>query len=279
MTFRREIMAAARLDLGEVLRSRWLLFCGAVYGVMAAALLLVGLRESAILEFAGVGRVLLSFCHGLLFVLPLLALTATGHVINRARDDGMLELLFSQPIRRSSYFLGVTIVRLAILVVPLIGFILAMALWARLTQAQEIPWPFVWRAVALCTSLLACFVGVGLAISTFVRNQARAAVVVLLVWAAGIALLDFAVLGLMLKWQLSPRAVFLLAALNPVGSARLGLLSGLEPDLETLGPVGFYLANHLGPDLLHGIGVAWPAALGGGAWLAALQRFRRGDLV
>jgi ABC-2 type transport system permease protein len=279
MTFRREYVAAVRLDLGEVLRSRWLLFCGAVYGVMAAALILVGLRESAIMGFAGVGRVLLSFCHGLIFVLPLLALTATGHVINRARDDGMLELLFSQPIRRSSYFLGVTTVRFAILVVPLLAFVLGMALWARLTQGQEIPWPFVWRAVALCASLLACFVGLGLAISVFVRNQAKAAVVVLLVWAAGVALLDFGLLALMLEWQLNPRAVFLLAALNPVGSARLGLLSGIEPDLETLGPVGFYLANRLGPDLLYLIGVAWPAILGGGAWLAALLRFRRGDLV
>ena len=84
---------------------------------------------------------------------------------------------------------------------------------------------------------------------------------------------------LMLRWRVNPRAVFVLAALNPVEGARLALLSGLTPELSTLGPVGFYLAYRVGPAALYALGVIWPALLGLASWTLALRRFRRGDLV
>ena len=108
MTANRELSAVARLDLAEVLRSRWLIFCGLVYGLLAAMFVLVGVRESNVLGFTGMGRVLMSFTHALLLLLPLLALTATSQLINRARDDGTLEMLFSHPLSRGRYFLGIT---------------------------------------------------------------------------------------------------------------------------------------------------------------------------
>jgi hypothetical protein len=73
--------------------------------------------------------------------------------------------------------------------------------------------------------------------------------------------------------------VFLLAALNPVQAARLALLAGLSTDLETLGPVGLFLATRVGSGALLALGVAWPALVGSLAWMAALARFRRGDAV
>src|SRR5690606_15330254 len=97
---RAELAAVARLDGGEVLRSRWLGLCVALYGLLAAAFVLVGLRESTVLGFTGLGRVLFSLCHALVLVLPLLALLATVQAVNRARDDGSLELFLSQPIGR-----------------------------------------------------------------------------------------------------------------------------------------------------------------------------------
>ena len=44
----RSYLAVAQLDLAEVLRSRWLLFCIVVYAVLAAVFLLVGMRESTV---------------------------------------------------------------------------------------------------------------------------------------------------------------------------------------------------------------------------------------
>jgi ABC-type transport system involved in multi-copper enzyme maturation permease subunit len=278
MTFLGQALIAARLDLAEVRRSRWITFCVAVYAVLAGVLVLVGMRESTLLGFTGVGRVLLAFSHALVLVLPLLALTATGQLVGRARDDGSLELLLAQPLARSAWLLGVTATRIAVLVLPLVLVMLGLAGYGQLA-GQVVPWPFVGRVIAVSAGLLWCFVGIGIAISVLVRNQARAVTYVILTWALTVALLDAGLVGLMLTWRLDARAVFTLAALNPAQDARLAILSSLEPDLGTLGPVGFYLATRIGSGALAVLGVGWPVLLGTLSWLAALRAFRRRDVT
>jgi ABC-type transport system involved in multi-copper enzyme maturation permease subunit len=278
MTYLRQCAAAARLDLAEVVRSRWLFFCVAVYALLAGVLVLVGMRESTMLGFTGMGRVLLAFSHGLVLLLPLLALTATGPVVNRARDDGSLELLLTQPIRRSAWLLGVTFTRLAVLLVPLALLFVLMGVVGQL-QGQQIPWGYLGRVLVIAAALIWAFVGIGMAISVLVRNQARAITYVVLAWGLAIALLDVGLVGMMLRWRLDPHAVFTLASLNPVQDARLALLSGLEPDLGTLGPVGFYLSTRIGHGSLFLLGVAWPALLGTLAWGVGFLQFRRCDIT
>jgi ABC-type transport system involved in multi-copper enzyme maturation permease subunit len=272
------LAAVARLDLGEVLRSRWLWLCLLVYGALAAVFVLVGLRESSVLGFTGVGRVLFSLCHALVLLLPLLALLATVQAVNQARDDGSLELFLSHPIGRGAFLGGVTVVRLAALVAPLV-VVMGLVAAAAGARGQAVPWPFVARALAVCAALLAAYVGVGLAVSVAVRHPARAMTLVFLIWVASVALVDFAGIALLLQWRLPPHAVFALAAANPVQAARLALLSAAEPSLATLGPVGFYLANRLGAPALLAVGVGWPLAVGAAAWTLGWARFRRGDLV
>ena len=273
-----ELAAVARLDAGEVLRSRWLWLCLLVYGALAGVFVLVGLRESSVLGFTGVGRVLFSLCHALVLLLPLLALLATVQAVNRARDDGSLELFLSQPIGRGAFLAGVTAVRLAALVLPLVAVMGGFAV-AAVVQGHAVPWSFLARAVAVCAALLAAYVGVGIAVSVSVRHPARAMTLDFLVWMASVALLDFAGIALLLQWRLPPHAVFALAAANPVQAARLALLSAAEPTLATLGPVGFYLANRIGTGALLALGLGWPLAVGALAWGLGWARFRRGDLI
>lgn len=279
MSLRREIAITARLDLAEVLRSRWLLFCLVVHGILAAMFVLVGLRESGVVGFTGMGRALMSWSHALLFLLPLLALSATGQVVNTARDDGSLELLLGNPVSRSGYFLGTTLVRVAALVVPLLVAMPAMAVFGSLAFGQAVPWDFLLRGMAVSTALLLCFVAFGLLVSTLVRNQSKALMLTILIWVAGVALIDFGLVGVMLQWELPPKAVFALAVLNPVQCARLALLSGAQPELSTFGPVGFFLANQIGSFGLLLLGIGWPLLLGVTAWVWSLGAFRRRDLV
>jgi ABC-type transport system involved in multi-copper enzyme maturation permease subunit len=279
MALARDVLAVARLDLAEVSRSRWLLLCGGLYAVLAGGFMLVGLRESSILGFTGMGRVLTSFCHALLLVLPLLALTGTGQVVVQARESGALEMLFSHPFSRTGYFVAVSVVRYLVLLVPLVALVIALVLYARLTLGERLPWGFLACTVAVSAALLWAFVGVGIMISTTVRRQTRAQTYVLLTYAASIALLDFALVGAMLQWRLRPEGVFVLAALNPVEAARMALLSSADPELSVLGPVGFFLATRLGPRRLFALGVVWPTLVGTLAWLAGFWRFRRDDLV
>ncbi|MBL0216176.1 MAG: ABC transporter permease subunit [Myxococcales bacterium] len=279
MSFGRQLRAAARLDFAEVLRSRWIWFCVATYAILGGVLLTVGVRESSILGFTGTSRVLLSFSHALILVLPLIALMALAPAVQRAREDGSLELLFSQPLSPGAWFLAVCGVRYLALVVPLAGVMVGIGLWGQLVHDDPIPWPYIGRSLAVSASLLLAFAGIGAAISVFVRNPARVITYLVLTWALGVALLDFGLIGLMLKWRLDPHAVFTLAVLNPVEAARLALLSHLQPELSTFGPVGFYLANRVGAGALFAIGVAWPAIVGLGAWTIAYLGFRRSDRI
>jgi hypothetical protein len=215
----------------------------------------------------------------LVLLLPLLALLATVQAVNRARDDGSLELFLSHPIGRAAFLTGVTGVRLAALTLPLALVMLALAGESVLVQGQAVPWGFFGRAIAVCIALLAAYVGIGLATSVLVRHPARATTLVFLIWTSSVALLDFAGIALLLEWRVPAPAVFALAAVNPVQAARLALLCSAEPTLATLGPVGFFLANHVGVDALFALGIAWPALVGVGSWLVAWWAFRRGDAV
>jgi len=275
----RELFAVARLDFADVRRSRWMAFCVAVYGLLGAAFVFVGMRESSVMGFSGMGRVLMSMVHTLLLLLPLLALTATGQLINRSRDDGTLELLFSHPVRRGVYFTAVTLTRFAVLTLPLVVLMIAMALLGRFVFHDEVNWTFLFQSLAICSALVAAYIGVGVAVSTLVRSQPRSVIWVLLLWALGAALLDFGLVAVMLQWRVNAQTVFLLASLNPVQAARMALLAGASSELSILGPVGFYLANRVGPGGLFTLGIVWPAVVGLGAFLVALRSFRRADIV
>jgi ABC-type transport system involved in multi-copper enzyme maturation permease subunit len=213
------------------------------------------------------------------FFLPLLALGVTGQVISRAREDGSLELWMSLPVRRGSYFAAITGVRALALIAPLVLVFSALALLSRVLFAQPVPWHFLARSALVSAALLLCFCAVGVAISALARTTARALTYWVLIWLASVALLDFGLIALLLRTPLPPRLVFALAALNPVESARLALLSAAEPDLATLGPVGFYLANELGGGLLFALGIAWPLAFGALVLGLAWRAFGRDDLV
>lgn len=274
-----ELSAVARLDFGEVLRSRWLIVCLGSYALLGGMFVLVGLRESSVLGFTGIGRVLFSLCHALVVLLPLLALLATVQSVNRARDDGSLELFLSHPIGRGAYLAAVASVRFAALALPLAVVMLALAIEGAWLHGQAVPWHFFARALGVCVALLAAYVGAGLATSVVVRHPAKAMALVFGIWLASAALLDFALIGLLLQWRVPAPLVFALAALNPVQAARLALLSSAEPTLATLGPVGFYLANRFGAEALLALGTVWPGVVAVGGWLVAWRSFRRGDAV
>lgn len=274
-----DLLAIARLELAELRRSRWLPVCLGLYGGLAALFVLVGMRESTVLGFTGMGRVLFSLTHALLFLLPLVALAVTGQAVNRAREDGTLELLLTQPVDRGRYLAAVAGVRAVALVAPLLLLLLLLAAGGPLVGLGGVPFALLLRAAAVSSSLLLCFAAVGLLISTRVRSPARAMTYLLLTWLAAVALLDLGLIGLLLQWRLPPRALFLLAILNPVQDARLALLSTLETDLATLGPVGFWIATRVGPSALLGLGIGVPLALAAGAFALAWRRFRREDLV
>ena len=275
----RQARAIARLDLAEVMRSRWLAASTVAYAVLAAVFVAVGLREAPLLGFTGSARVVFSLSHALVLLLPLVALTATAPAIGRARDDGSLELLCAQPLGRGAYLVAITTVRICAILAPVAAVFVAVALWGAISDGQPVPWAYLARALGVLAALAWAFAGIGMLISTLVRHPVRMLTYVVVIWAAGVALLDAGLIGVLLRWRLDAHVVFALAAANPVEDARLALLSGIDRDLSTLGPVGFYLVGRLGDAALHALGLAIPLAWGTLAWLAALAHFRRADIT
>ena len=279
MSALRQARAIARLDLAEVVRSRWLLASALTYAVLAGVFVAVGMGEAPLFGFTGSARVMFSQSHALVLLLPLVALTATAPAIGRARDDGSLELLCAQPLGRGAYLAAITAVRTAAILAPVAAVLVAIAAWGAIARGQPVPWAYLARALGVLAALAWAFAGIGFLISTLVRHPVRMLTYVVVVWAAGVALLDAGLIGVLLRWQLPPHAVFALAAINPVEDARLALLSGIDHDLSTLGPVGFYLVGRFGDAALHALGLALPLAWGTLAWLAARAHFRRADIT
>lgn len=267
-----------RLEIADSLRSRWVTFTAAVYVIVFGSFVWLGLRESSVLGFTGLSRVVLNVSNAVVIVLPLVSLVATSQAVVRARTSGFFELFLAQPCKRSEWFRAVLASRLMVIVAPLV-ILLLITLAVGLAARETALTPLVLRSVLCVVSLVWAFVGIGLWLSSIAPTPERATVYALLAWLTATALHDFALIGLLLKLRLAPKAVFALAALNPVEAARLALLGGIDPELTILGPVGFWLANSLGARWTLIIGVGWPAILGCVcAWLA-LRRFERSDLV
>jgi ABC-2 type transport system permease protein len=278
-------MALFRLELAEALRSRWMIFTAAVYAIVFSGFVWLGLRESQILGFTGLSRVVLNVANAVVLAVPLVALVATTQTIVRARQSGFFELMLSQPVRRRDWFASVVLSRFVVVAGPLVVLLLlalvvgGVGLMGNGADGDPDLAPVVARSLAVTVSLAWAFLGIGFWLSAVARTPERATVLALGAWIAAAALHDFALIGVLLRFRLTPAAVFGLAALNPVEAARIAILGSVDPDLSVLGPVGFWLANTLGSTRSVAVGVGWPLFLGTLAMWAASRRLSRTDLV
>jgi ABC-2 type transport system permease protein len=267
-----------RLEMADALRSRWVVFTALAYGAVFGAFVWLGLRESSVLGFTGLSRVVLNVSNAVVIVLPLVSLVATHQSIVRSRSTGLFELLLAQPVRREHWLAAAVAARLLVIVGPLV-VILGGTLAAGAFSGEGSLAALVARSLLVVTSLSVAFVGVGVLVSSAASSTDRATVYALVAWLGASVLHDFGLIGLLLRWRLSPAVVFALAALNPVESARIAILTGVDPELSVLGPVGFWLANTLGARWALVVGVGWPAAVGVFALLLARRNLRRSDFV
>jgi ABC-2 type transport system permease protein len=273
------VLTFFRLELADALRSKWLVFVAAIYVVVFGAFLTIGLRESSMLGFTGLSRVVLNLSTAVVLVLPLVALVATATTIPRARVTGVFDVLLVQPVKRNAWLLALALSRLLVLLAPL-AVLLAAIVVVGLRQGESTALVMeAARTLAIASALVAGYTGIGLALAAFASTPDKGVIYALVVWIMGAAFHDLALLGVLLRWRLPPMAVFSLAASNPMEAARIGILSGIDPDLSLLGPVGFWIANDLGATKAFLLGVSWPLVLGLVGFGIARARFLRSDLV
>jgi ABC-2 type transport system permease protein len=204
---------------------------------------------------------------------------ATSQSVVRARTSGFFELFLAQPCRRGEWLRATILSRLIVLVAPIAVLLLAALAFALGGAPDEALASMALRSLVVCMALAWSFVGLGFLISATARSPERATVLALVVWVLVSMMHDFALIGALLRWRVAPELVFALAASNPVEAARIAILSSVDPELSVLGPVGFWLANTLGPRIALAVGVGWPLVLGALAILGAHRRLARMDLV
>lgn len=271
--------AFLRLELADALRARWVAFASLLYVGMAGAFVWLGLRESTVLGFTGLSRVLLNLANAVLVVFPLVVLIGTHSAVVRARTTGFCELMLTQPVRRSTWFFALLTSRLIVLVGPLVVLLVGSFIGAAFLEPEPGLAFIGFKSLAVCVALVFAFVGIGLLISALSRTAERAMVWALLVFVTTAALHDVLLITTLLRTSLPPQVVFALAVLNPSEAARVGILASADPELSVLGPVGFWLANSMGPMFALGLAIGYPLLLGVvTTWLAA-RRTETMDLI
>lgn len=270
--------AILRLEGQGVIRARWFMLSLGMAVGLALFFVATAMRESAVLAFTGFGRVVTGTALASLLFLPLLAVFSTAQAVPQARQQGVLEWYMSHPTSRARLFWGMYLPRLGAVVGPVLVMVALVAL-AAAGFGHPLPWDLALRLFVLQLSQGFCFASLGMWVSVRAKAPEGALLRGLLLWMGTVALYDFALIGVLLRFKLTPWAVFALAGINPVQAGRLGILAGSDPDLGLLGPVGTWMAVNLGATgtLVYAIG--WPALLGALALWAARFSFVRRDLL
>jgi ABC-type transport system involved in multi-copper enzyme maturation permease subunit len=270
--------ALARLEVAGVLRARLLVASAGASALLVLLFVVLAARESSVVVFTGFGRVLTGLGLAALLLVPLLSLFATVLSVVAARQQGVLEWYLSHPVSRDAVFWSMWWPRALAAGGPLLAAVAGIGV-ASAVFGAPVPLAALLQLAAILVGQVACFAAIGAWLSVTAPSLEQALLRGIGVWMACTALLDFALIGAMLRWQIPPHAVFALSALNPVQAGRLGLLSGADPDLGVLGPVGTWLTTTLGPTGTLTYALGWPILAAGLALFAARRAFVRRDLL
>jgi ABC-type transport system involved in multi-copper enzyme maturation permease subunit len=188
-----------------------------------------------------------------------------------------LEWYLSHPVSRDGVFAALLLPRLVAVAGPAVAAVIGLEV-AALAFGEPIAPALVLRLTAILVGQALCFAALGTWVSVGAPSVEQALVRAVAVWLGCAMVLDFALVGAMLRWNLPPHVVFAISALDPIQAGRLGLLSGADAELGVLGPVGTWLATTLGPVGTLGYAIGWPLVVTAIALLRARRSFVRRDL-
>ncbi len=270
--------ALARLEARSVIRARWFFASIVLSALLVGFFLVVAARESSVLGFTGFGKVMAGVVQASLLLVPLLALASTAQAVTAARQAGVLEWYMSQPVSRNACFGALFFPRLAALVLPVVVSLLGLA-GAAAALGQPVPIGLVLTFLGVLVGQALAFGALGMWVSTLARAPEQALLGAVAVWMGAAILVDFVLLGVLLRWDLPPMMVFLLAGLNPMQDGRIAVLAAVDPQLGVLGPVGTWAVATLGAPATLAITVGWPLVLALVFSLLARRTFARRDVL
>ncbi len=267
----------ARLDIVESLRARWFLIYTLVFGGIVALLFLFGLTESRVLGFIGLSRLLVTYIQLTMAILPIFVLITTVRSVAGDREAGVFEYLLSLPVSLGAWFWGKFIGRWLVVFLPVAAAMLAAVVIA-LVRGIEVPWPMFGWYTALLAAMSACFLGLGMLISSVARTTDMAQGAAFLLWLVLLLFLDLILLGVMIQGRVAPETAVAVALVNPLQVFRTAALALFDPQLIVLGPSAFVILDTFGSQGYLLFALAYPTLLGLLAAGLGYFIFRRGDL-
>lgn len=225
---RSPLLLVAEQELRLAVRSRWTQVFAVVFAALSLAVAASGYILSGghgVQDFARTGASLVQL---VVLLVPVTALV-TG-VLAVTHERGAAELLFSQPVSRSSVLAGTMLGLFAALVgAEALGFGAAGLVIFANAGSEGLPgFLLLFLAAAALTAVflaVAALIGAGAS-----GSRARALAVALVVWFVAVVLVDVAALGLasLLRSGVASRVLIVAVLANPVGAVRTGALLGIE---------------------------------------------------
>jgi Cu-processing system permease protein len=274
----RPLVAFAAQELVLAVRSRWTQIFAGVFGLLAFAVAASGYILSGGHGVQDFARTSVSLVQLVILLVPLTALLIG--VMTLSPEPGASELVFSQPIRRTTILLGKLLGQfLALAAAQAIGFGAAGA--AISWQAGDEGVGRFLLLVAGSLALTGIFLGIAAVVAVGAPGRrARSLAVALAVWFGAVILFDVAALtaASFLRSGSASRLLIVSVLVNPVDAVRTGTLLGIE------GVTAFGAASLAFLRFTHGAGGAALAICGSvlfwlvvPLWIAA-RRLERADI-
>ena len=249
------------LDIRQNLRSRWFWVYSLLFGGFVAVMFAMGITESQIIGFVGLSRLMVTFMQVSMVILPIYVLISTVRSVVGDRESNVMEYILSLPISFTGYFWGKFIGKFVLIYVPVFIALLGAALWGTIANI-DVPWDLFALYSALLASMIFCFLGLSMFISSLARTQDLAVSSAFVIWLMLVAFLDLILMGIMLKFRFNPELVIGLGMLNPLQVFRTAVLVLFDPKLTVMGAASYYILDTVSRWAFILFAVIYPIVLG-----------------
>lgn len=273
----RQLAIVAAAEFREGLRNRWVLASILVLGALAFALALLGSAPVGETRVPALSVTTVSLASLSVYLIPLIALTASYDAVVGERERGTLLLLLTYPVRRWQILLGKFLGHCSIIALAIaLGYGSAGLFLAVRGDIDSGHWAQF--AALLGSSLLlgAVFIALACLISVCTRSRAAAAGIAIGLWLLLVVIYDLLLIGLVVGGRdgaIGETLFRTLVLLNPADTYRLFNLTGSAAAALVSGGAGLPASSLPTPGVLLLILGAWILL----PLLLALLVFQRSD--
>jgi len=266
------------LDIRQSLRAKWFWGYSILFGGFVALMFASGITESQIIGFMGLSRLMITFIQVCISILPIFVLISTVRSVVGDRESNVLEYMLSMPVSLGGYYWGKLVGRFIMVFIPVFLALFGAAIWGTISSIL-VPWDVFALYSFLLASMIICFLGISIFISTLARSQELAVSMAFVVWLLLVAFLDLILLGVMLKLRVDAGIIISIAMFNPLQVFRTAAMALFDPNLTAMGPASYYILDMVSQPVFIAISVVYPVVLGSFlAWLG-FRSFKRSDLI